>query len=178
METHGSFFKADEDDLLQIVDVNVTAVMLLARAFGHKMCERNRGGILFVSSILSPGMPWLSTYSASKSFVTCLALTLREELSRSNVHCMALEPGLVATEMTVKDEDVETANNSASNKWLMGTEECVSEALRVFGKEACFTPGLMNRIVKHCFLLLPRTVSLWLMSGYMLRVVDHKELNI
>lgn len=173
-EFHGSFFRASAEELRHMISLNVTAVTELAHAFGRPMVERGRGGILFVSSISASGMPWLATYASTKSFVTCLALTLREELLRSGVECMSLEPGLVVSEITVPEGK---PKDGAYNNSLMPTDYCVSEALRVFGTKAVFTPGLMNRILKNFLLMLPRPTALWLLSEYLIRVTDPKVLK-
>jgi uncharacterized protein len=58
------------------------------------MVERDRGRLLFTSSIAGemPG-PYMSTYNASKAFVTSFAQAIRQELGDTAVTVTALMPG-------------------------------------------------------------------------------------
>ena len=83
----------DEQELL---DVLVVAVMRITHAALPGMVERNRGGVINVSSVAS----WLAsgTYSAAKAWVTTFSETLATQLKDSQVHVMALCPGFTRTE--------------------------------------------------------------------------------
>lgn len=168
VELHGSFFHHSIEEHRACLALNVTTVTELAYAFGRQFCERGRGGILFISSISSAGMPWFSTYSSSKAYVTTLALTLRDELMRSGVDVMSLEPGLVVSEMTLEPGQVEHGYGSL----LMATDFCVREALEMFGKRAVYTPGIRYRLIKNILCMLPRTFALWMIAEYYKSVMD------
>lgn len=170
VELHGSFFHQSVESHRACLALNVTAVTELAHAFGRRFCEQGRGGIIFVSSISSGGMPWFATYSSSKAYVTSLALTLRDEMLRSGVDVLALEPGLVVSEMTLEPGQEEHGYGS----YLMATDICVREALEVFGRRAVYTPGLRYRIIKNLLYALPRTFALWLLAEYYKSVMDPK----
>lgn len=172
--SHGSFFKHPIDSYQNMIALNITAVTAMAHAFGRQMCLRGKGGIIFISSISASGMPWMATYCSTKSYVTCLALTLRDELNRNGVDCMSLEPGLVVSEMTLGENEADEPGDVT----LMPTEQCVSEALQVFGRKAVYTPGLRNRIIKNLLLLLPRPLALWLLSKFLLTQMDKQDLRI
>lgn len=173
VELHGSFFHQGFETHRNCLALNVVAVTELAYAFGQRFCEQKRGGIIFVSSISSGGMPWFATYSSSKAYVTSLALTLRDEVMRSGVDVMALEPGLVASEMTL--EPGQEDHGYGAN--LMRTDICVREALQMFGSRAVYTPGLKNRLIKTFLSMLPRTLALWLLAEYYKSVMDPKLLE-
>lgn len=168
VELHGSFFHQGIESHRNCLALNVVAVTELAHAFGQRFCEQRRGGIIFVSSISSGGMPWFATYSSSKAYVTSLALTLRDEVGRSGVDVMALEPGLVSSEMTLEPGQEEHGYGG----YLMDTDICVREALEMLGRRAVYTPGLKNRIIKNFLYLLPRTLALWLLAEYYKSVMD------
>lgn len=97
----GEFSKTDLDTELKMINLNVKAYHILTKLFLQDFIKKDRGYILNVCS--SAGFmagPRLSTYYATKNYVTKLTMAINEELRRtkSNVHICALCPGPVATE--------------------------------------------------------------------------------
>ena len=83
-----------------MIDVNIKAVHILTKVFLKDMIKKDSGYILNVSSSASfQAGPLMSTYYASKSYVTKLTVAIYEELRRkkSNVHVSCLCPGPVKT---------------------------------------------------------------------------------
>lgn len=99
----GAFGEFNSTDLsleLNMIDVNIRAVHILTKYFLKDMIKRNSGYILNVSSSASfQAGPLMSTYYATKSYVTKLTLAIYEELRRkkSKVHISCLCPGPVKT---------------------------------------------------------------------------------
>jgi short-subunit dehydrogenase len=79
---------------MRVVDLNVRSTVRLAKLVLPAMIERDRGRLLFTSSIAStmPGA-FQAVYNASKSFVQSFALALREELKDTGVTVTSLMPG-------------------------------------------------------------------------------------
>lgn len=161
VELHGSFFRQPADAHRDMLLLNVVAVTALAHAFGRRFCEQRRGGMVFVSSISAGGMPWFATYSASKAFVSTLALVMRDEVARCGVDVLALEPGLVVSEMTL-----DGGQGGEVPRYIMPVEVCVEDGLRMLGKKAVWTPGWKNRVIKTVLYALPRTLALWLVAEW------------
>jgi len=97
----GTFLKTDLDTELKMIDLNVKTYHILTKLFLKDFVKRDSGYILNVCS--SAGFmagPRLSTYYATKNYITKLTMAINEELrqSGSNVHISALCPGPVATE--------------------------------------------------------------------------------
>jgi len=97
----GLFNETDLDTELKMIDLNVKAYHILTKLFLQDFIKKDRGRILNVCS--SAGFmagPRLSTYYATKNYVTKLTMAINEELRqmKSNVHISALCPGPVATE--------------------------------------------------------------------------------
>jgi len=97
----GIFAETDLATELKMIDLNIKAYHILTKLFLQAFIKRNSGYILNVCS--SAGFmagPRLSTYYATKNYVTKLTMAINEELRRtkSNVHICALCPGPVATE--------------------------------------------------------------------------------
>jgi uncharacterized protein len=79
---------------LNVIDVNVTSTVHLAKLALPGMVARKSGRVLFTSSIASmmPGT-YQAVYNASKSFVQSFAEALRAELKDTGVTVTALMPG-------------------------------------------------------------------------------------
>lgn len=91
----GDFVRqTDLADELNVIDVNVTSTVHLAKRVLPGMVARGRGQVLFTSSIAStmPGT-YQAVYNASKSFVQSFAEALRAELDDTGVTVTALMPG-------------------------------------------------------------------------------------
>lgn len=86
---------------LDMIDVNIKAVHILTRMFLKDMVKKDKGYILNVASSagLLKGGPLMSTYYATKSYVTSFTLAIAEELRRnkSKVRISVLCPGPVDT---------------------------------------------------------------------------------
>jgi short-subunit dehydrogenase len=81
-------------DELNVIAVNVTSTVHLAKRVIPDMVRRGSGRVLFTSSIAStmPGT-YQAVYNASKSFVQSFAEALRAELNDSDVSITSLMPG-------------------------------------------------------------------------------------
>jgi short-subunit dehydrogenase len=92
----GGDFTRDTDlrDELNIIDVNVTSTVHLAKRVLPDMVARGSGKVLFTSSIAStmPGA-FQAVYNASKSFVQSFSEAIRNELKDTGVTVTALMPG-------------------------------------------------------------------------------------
>lgn len=95
----GPFLETPIEGDLEVIDLNVTAVVRLAKALVPRMVERGEGRVLITASSAAtqPG-PWYATYAASKSFVLSFAEAIRHELKNTGVSVTALMPGPTDTE--------------------------------------------------------------------------------
>jgi uncharacterized protein len=92
---------ARETDLnaeLNLISLNVTSPVHLAKRVLHDMVERKQGRILFTSSIagVAPG-PLEAVYAASKAFLFSFSEALRNELKDTGITVTALMPGPTET---------------------------------------------------------------------------------
>ena len=88
-----------------VMEVNLVAPFLLARAFGRKMLAAKRGSIVNVASIA--GLVAISdraAYNASKHGLVGLTRTLAAEWGGRGVRVNAVCPGWVKTEMDAADQ--------------------------------------------------------------------------
>jgi uncharacterized protein len=83
---------------LNIIDLNVKALVDLTHRFLQPMRKRRQGTIVNVASTAGfQPVPFMATYSASKAFVLNFTEALSEENRPYGVHIMALCPGVTET---------------------------------------------------------------------------------
>lgn len=92
--------KMTEDQFDQVIAVNLRGVFLCGQACAKMMMEKKYGKIINISSVASRGNFGQTNYSATKAGVIGMTKTWALELSKYNIHCNAIAPGLIATEMT------------------------------------------------------------------------------
>ena len=96
---YGEFRSQGLDRLLEMAQVNVSAVIHLTRLYLPGMIERRRGDILIVASTAAfQGVPYLSAYSATKAFDLIFAEGLAQEVKSYGIRVCALCPGTTETE--------------------------------------------------------------------------------
>jgi short-subunit dehydrogenase len=94
----GPFVENDLAAELNLIALNVTSVVHLAKRVVQDMVVRNEGRILFTASIAAEGpAPFEAVYGASKAFVLSFAEALRNELKDTNIVVTALQPGATDT---------------------------------------------------------------------------------
>ena len=147
-----SFVGSDIHDEQQMLDVLVTAVMRITHAALSGMVERNRGGVINVSSVAS----WLAsgTYSAAKAWVTTFSESLATQLRGSGVHVMALCPGFTRTEF----HDRAGMETATIPEWMwLEVDAVVKESLTDFaGQHAISVPGMQYKSLGLVAQYLPR----------------------
>jgi short-subunit dehydrogenase len=93
------FLDQDFDDVLHVINTNITGTTRLLHLVGRDMRARGRGQILLTGSIagLMPGS-FAAVYNASKAYVDSFSFALRNELKDSGVSVTVLMPGPTDTE--------------------------------------------------------------------------------
>jgi NAD(P)-dependent dehydrogenase (short-subunit alcohol dehydrogenase family) len=93
------------EDYRHVLEVNLVAPFLLAKAFGAKMLEAGRGSIVNVASVAGLlGIADRAAYNASKHGLIGLTRTLAAEWGGRGVRVNAVCPGWVKTEMDAADQ--------------------------------------------------------------------------
>ena len=101
----GPFVENDLAAELDIINLNVTSTVHLAKLVLRDMVARNQGRLLVTSSIAStmPGA-FQAIYNASKSFVQSFAEALQNELKETGVTVTSLMPGPTDTGFFARGE--------------------------------------------------------------------------
>lgn len=93
------FLEESPELMADVLQVNVTAPSVLARAAGRVMIPRGRGKIINIASISGIlGKASLVTYSTSKGALVQFTKALASEWSKAGVQVNAIAPGGFATE--------------------------------------------------------------------------------
>ena len=94
-----NFQRSSARRLLDMVQVNCSAVVHLTRLFLPQMMQRRSGDVLIVASTASfQAVPYISTYAATKAFDLLLAEGLAEEMKPYGIRVCALCPGSTESE--------------------------------------------------------------------------------
>lgn len=90
----GKFLETDLEEELNLIQLNVTSSVHLAKLVVQQMASRGAGKILFTSSIAGTmPAPLEAVYGASKAFVLSFSKSLRYELKDTGITVTALQPG-------------------------------------------------------------------------------------
>lgn len=96
---YGPFSSIPAERELELVRLNVEAIVVLTRGLLPTMLERGRGGVINVASQMAfQPMPYFAAYAASKAFVLSFSEALAEELRGTGVRVTTIAPGFVSTE--------------------------------------------------------------------------------
>ena len=100
-----------EEEWLDVIETNLTAVFRLAKACVRPMTKARWGRIINISSVVGAmGNAGQSNYSASKAGVGGFARALAKELGSRNITVNTVAPGFIDTDMT---KDLPEANKES-----------------------------------------------------------------
>jgi uncharacterized protein len=105
----GKFQQIALDRHLEIIQLNITALVTLTKLFLDEMTNRKSGKILNLASVVSKTpAPEFSIYAASKAFVLSFSEALAQELENTNITVTALLPGRTDTDFFFKADMTDT----------------------------------------------------------------------
>jgi hypothetical protein len=143
----GEFADTDIEKELDMIQVNVAAVVHLTKLFLPAMIRRKEGRIMNVGSTASfyPG-PHSSIYYATKAFVLSFSEAIAEELRNTGVTVTALCPGPTHTEFS---ERAGTTTSRLFTQSAVATAEDVARfgyAAMMRGQRVAI-PGMGNKLL-------------------------------
>ncbi|MGF6930655.1 short-subunit dehydrogenase [Chitinophaga sp. W2I13] len=105
----GPFLETDLNRDIDIIQLNIIALMSLTKFYLRDMHKRNMGRILLLGSEAgTTPMPLLSVYAATKAFVISFGAALAEELRDTDVTVTVLLPGATDTDFFHKAHQEDT----------------------------------------------------------------------
>lgn len=155
---YGAFGDRPLTKMMEMVQLNITAMVELTGLFLPPMQERKNGTIINVSSIAGfQPIPYMSVYAASKAFVLNFSEALWAENRDLGVKILAVCPGPTESEFYDRAEFPKTATTLKSMA-LASSEKVVQESLKALGKgqSTVVTGGLGNQVIVNLPRLIPR----------------------
>ncbi|MCB1123944.1 MAG: SDR family oxidoreductase [Verrucomicrobiae bacterium] len=108
-----SAFDDDDEGLQSILDIHLNGALALTRPLARKMMTRQKGSIIFISSMAAViGIPQVTAYTAAKSAIAGVTKSLAVEWAPYGIRVNAIAPGWIESPMLHKalDNDPERKN--------------------------------------------------------------------
>ncbi len=147
----GAILDCDEDAWQFSLNLNVTAMYRMIRAFLPAMLERGSGSIINMSSIASSikGIPNRFAYGVTKAAVIGLTKSVAADYVTKGIRCNAICPGTVETPSLLQrlrdTGDFDKAYKEFTARQAMGrfgrVDEMANLALYLASDESSFTTG-------------------------------------
>ena len=162
---HGGFSDLPLNRQLEMIQVNIAALVGLTGLLLPEMIQRNRGGILNVGSVAGfmPG-PHMAVYYATKAFVQSFSEALHEELRDTHVALTNLCPGPTESNFSQVARSHRTRKVQARK---MSAAEVARIGYRDFRQGVAISiPGASNKMLPLISKFLPRIVIRRLVGRY------------
>ncbi|MEO1290148.1 MAG: SDR family oxidoreductase [Chloroflexota bacterium] len=168
--TSGAFLDASLQREQNMLDVNMRAVLTMTHHYGKIFAQRNRGGIILLSSLVAfQGVPQSAHYAATKAYIQTLAEGLHLELAKHGVDVLASAPGPV---------DSGFAKRANMQMGASLTPETVArETINVLGHKMTVRPGWLSKVLEYSLTLLPRWGRARMMGIVMRGMTQHQQSN-
>lgn len=143
----GKFWETPLQRDLEMIRLNIEAVVRLTKIFLPRMVQRGHGRILNTASVagFEPG-PLLAVYHATKAFVLSFTEALATELEDTAVSATALCPGPVDTDFFPKADMIDTQVFQKGN--VMAPVEVARAAYdALMAGERVIVPGMTNKMM-------------------------------
>lgn len=170
----GDFAEMELENELNMVGLNVMALVALTHHYLEQMRERGEGTIINVSSTASfQPIPFMATYGATKAFVTSFTEALAEENRSHGINFLALCPGATETNFFAASD----ITDPVKIKGMQTAEEVVDAALDAFEKgKTTVVSGWTNYLVSKAGTFAPNSL-VTKQIGKVLRPKVEKELE-
>ncbi len=92
----------------QVIDVDLNAPFIVAKAVLPGMIEKNKGKIINICSMMSEfGRETVSAYAAAKGGLKMLTRNIASEYGKYNIQCNGIGPGYIATPQTAPLREIQ-----------------------------------------------------------------------
>lgn len=158
----GDFAELDLNRELEIIDLNVSALVALTHLYVQKMREQRSGTIINVSSAAGfQPIPYMATYAASKAFVSSFSEAVAEENRPFGIRVLALCPGSTKTNFFAASN----IERPITVKGQQTVEEVVDAAMKALRQNKTkVVSGWTNYFGSLAGTLVPNSISTRLMA--------------
>jgi uncharacterized protein len=157
----GDFASNPTARVLNMVRLNVEAVVDLTSRFLPGMVERGRGAVINIASTSAfQPLPGSAVYAASKSFVLSFSEAIRTELRGSGVSVTAVCPGPVRTEFTEVAGMGDVDERTPEALWMSADDVARHAIQGAMRDRRVVVPGAINRAGALAGQHSPRAVAL------------------
>ncbi len=142
---YGEFVNTEIERELEIIQLNISAYVVLTKLFLRDMVTRNKGRILNVASIAGklPG-PLQSVYHGTKAFVHSFSESVRAELKDTDITITSLLPGATDTDFFHK---AQMENSKILDQGLADPAEVARDGYRALMEgDDMIVSGAKNKI--------------------------------
>jgi short-subunit dehydrogenase len=160
--TLGPVAAADPEAELDMIEVDVAAVVDLCSRLLPGLVERGRGAVLNVASTAAfQPLPGQAGYAAAKAFVLSYTQALAGELRGTGVSATALCPGPVETGFAETAGFADNAEGALPSFLWVDAERVAKEAVEGMARgRLVVIPGVANRVSATLAHVTPRSVLL------------------
>lgn len=142
IEDSGHFVETPIGKTLDVLALNCKAPLVLSHHFAKKMIDRQRGGIMNMSSLVAfQGVPYVANYAATKAYDLIFSESLAEELRPHNIDVLSVNPGFANTDLS-PDFNFEGIPIKPISAGLVARV-----ALKALGKKRMVVPGAINKFL-------------------------------
>jgi short-subunit dehydrogenase len=155
------FARSPRERMVEMVHLNVEAVVDLTGRFLPPMVERGRGSVINIASTgaFQP-LPGSAVYGASKAFVLSFSEAIRTELRGSGVSVTAVCPGPVRTEFMTVAKVPGVEDRTPGIVWTAAEDVAKQAVEGAEHDKRVVVPGLLNRAGALAGQHSPRSVAL------------------
>ena len=138
------FMRMSQDEWQSVLDVNLTATMLLCKGVLRTMMKARWGRIVNISSVVgATGNPGQANYAASKAGMVGMSKSLAYEVASRGITVNAIAPGFIETAMTasLKDSQKEAILSSIPSGRMGAPNEIAAAVVYFASEEAAYVTG-------------------------------------
>ena len=166
--TSGAFIRSDLANELDMLNVNCHALFALTQRFAKRFVDRDRSGIVLLSSIVAfQGVPNSAHYSATKAYVQNLAEALHIELAPLGIDVLSVAPGPVDTGFA-KRANLEMGA-------ALRPAVIASQSLSALGRKMTVRPGWLSKLLSTALGTAPRWARVRIMGQVMGGMTKHQQ---
>ena len=165
MAVADEFIATTPEDNSAMAHLNMVVPMQLVQLFAGKMVERQRGGVLLVSSLFAyQGIPYVANYAATKAYILTLGEALHVELNKHGIDVSVLSPGLTDTDMPANMP----LNFSKLPMFYQSPQKVAQIGVKALGRKSTVVSGFSNKFYAWQNRLIPRSLPVSLF-GFLIK---------